>query len=70
MKTIGKTVYERKPDKESVRNTEGAFIPLKDGRIMYAYTHYYNDGEDFSSSSIAACYSQDYGLHWSGEDII
>lgn len=70
MRTIGKEVYRRASDAESRRNSEGAFLRLKDGRIMHAYSHYVGSGEDWDPSEIAACYSADDGRTWHGEDIL
>ena len=71
MGKVGTTVYERHADADSGRNSEGAFIDLKDGRIMYVYSHFIGgESDDWSSSSIAACFSADGGLTWTGEVIL
>jgi sialidase-1 len=73
MKIIGTEVYRRIATPDSVRNSEGAFICLKDGRIMHAYSHYDTKsvpGEDWTASDIAACYSDDGGKTWYGEEIL
>ena len=36
-----KIALELKPGPDNPRNSEGAFISLKDGRIMYIYSRYY-----------------------------
>ena len=36
---LGKIICDLAPKKNNPRNSEGAFIELKSGRIMFAYTH-------------------------------
>ncbi|MCF0173594.1 MAG: exo-alpha-sialidase [Bacteroidales bacterium] len=53
------------------RNSEGDFVLLGDGRILFVYTHFYGgDGnkEDHGSSYLASRCSHDHGRHWSSED--
>ena len=40
MKKIGKQVFFLPTNEQVTRNGEGAFIRLKDGRIMFGYTQY------------------------------
>lgn len=47
------------------RNSEGAFLELRDGRLIFAYTRFYGGGEDNAGADIAAVYSSDNGLTWS-----
>jgi len=73
MKVIGTEVYRRIASPDSSRNSEGSFIRLKNGRIMHAYSHYDTSsitGEDWTAGDIAACYSDDEGKTWHGEDIL
>lgn len=52
------------------RNSEGDFISLKDGRILYIYSHYTGtSGDDNASAYLAGRYSSDQGKTWTGEDI-
>jgi len=51
------------------RNSEGAFVTLSDGRIMYAYTRFRGKSwADDAPSDIAARYSADGGRTWSARD--
>ncbi|MDD4018065.1 MAG: exo-alpha-sialidase [Kiritimatiellae bacterium] len=60
---------ELPPVKGNPRNSEGAFITLKDGRIMFAYTHYMaGSGADHDPAHVAARYSSDGGKTWTDED--
>lgn len=54
------------PSENNPRNSEGDFITLKDGVIMFVYSHFYGDSRsDFGSSVLAARYSDDGGNSWS-----
>ncbi len=53
------------------RNSEGAFITLNDGRIMFAYSRFTGDDwNDHASADIAARYSSDNGKTWTENDEI
>ena len=62
---------ELKPGPDNPRNSEGAFMPLKDGRIMFAYSRYYGkSSSDHATADIAARYSSDKGATWTEKDEI
>ena len=62
---------ELKPGPDNPRNSEGAFIRLKDGRIMFAYSRYYGkSSSDHATADIAARYSSDKGATWTDKDEI
>ena len=55
--------------KGNPRNSEGAFVTLADGRLMYAYTRFYGRNEnDYGKATIVARYSADGGRTWSTDD--
>lgn len=59
-------VYWLKHKKNNPRNSEGAFITLGTGEILYAYSQY--DGQDWhdnASAVIASIVSSDGGFTWS-----
>jgi sialidase-1 len=57
------------PGPNNPRNSEGDFVTLKDGRIMFIYTHFVgNTASDFGNSHLAARYSSDGGATWTTED--
>ena len=58
-------VHQLDPTEDSPRNSEGAFVTLTDGRIMFAYTRFTGGGGDHDSAEIAALYSDDDGKTWS-----
>jgi len=58
------------PGKNNPRNSEGDFIRLKDGRIMFAYSHFTGGGSDHAAAHIAARYSRDDGKTWTEKDVV
>ena len=61
-----KTVWDRRPSADNPRNSEGDFIRLDDGRILYAYSCYHgNSHNDHAPCDVAASYSADEGETWS-----
>jgi photosystem II stability/assembly factor-like uncharacterized protein len=63
------TVLRLNSSETNPRNSEGSFVTLNDGRILFAYTHF--DGKsasDHSSAYIAGRYSDDGGKTWTRED--
>lgn len=59
------------PGPNNPRNSEGAFVRLKDGRLLLAYSHFYGDeGRDDSPSYVAARYSSDGGKTWGGDLVL
>ena len=58
------------PDSDNPRNSEGDFIELKDGRVMFVYTHFTGGGSDHAAAHLAARFSSDRGKNWTGEDTV
>jgi hypothetical protein len=56
------------PGPGNPRNSEGAFVQLKDGRILFAYTHFTGSESDEGTAHIAGRFSSDNGATWSTED--
>lgn len=55
---IGRIVRDFAPEKDNPRNSEGAFLTLKDGSVLFAYTRYSgNDWDDGAPADIYACVS-------------
>lgn len=50
------------------RNSEGDFITLKDGRILFVYTHFTGGAADHSSAFLAGRFSSDGGKTWTQAD--
>lgn len=54
---------------DNPRNSEGAFLTLKNGDILYVYTKYKGTSDqDHAPASLAARVSKDGGKTWSAED--
>ena len=71
MKKIGRQVLFIAPSENNPRNGEGAFIRLKDGSIMYAYTEYIgNNWHDHANARISAVVSYDEGETWSEKRVL
>lgn len=52
------------------RNSEGAFLSLRDGRILFAYSRYCADSaDDHADCEIAGVYSADGGRTWDTEHV-
>jgi len=58
------------PKNGNPRNSEGAFIQLRDGRLLFVYTHFTGGASDDSTAHIASRYSIDDGLTWTTDDVI
>lgn len=60
---------ELPPGEDNPRNSEASFITLKDGRIIYLYTHFTGkSGHDHAPSFLATRTSSDGGRTWTKED--
>lgn len=56
------------PGPGNPRNTEGAFVTLRDGRVLYAYTRFTGGTGDHDSATIVGRLSRDGGRSWTSED--
>ncbi|MEI6579936.1 MAG: sialidase family protein [Eubacteriales bacterium] len=71
MNQTGKIVHDLAPNEANKRNSEGAFVTLTDGRILFAYSRYSDKGfRDECSADIAAIISVDDGESWSEPQIL
>jgi hypothetical protein len=67
----GSIVLARNHGPGNPRNSEGAFVTLADGRVLFAYTRYRGeDWADHACADIAARCSGDGGRTWACEDRI
>lgn len=56
---------------DNPRNSEGDFITLKDGRILFVYSHYTGESaDDHAHAFLAGRYSSDGGETWTPEDVV
>lgn len=71
MKKIGREVLFIAATENNPRNGEGAFIRLKNGSIMFAYTEFIgNDWEDDAHARITAIFSKDEGETWTDKRVL
>lgn len=64
-----KEVLSLPPGLDNPRNSEGDFITLKDGTIMFIYSKYVGESSsDHAPASLTARYSKDGGNTWTTED--
>ncbi len=53
------------------RNSEGDFVELKDGSLLFIYSHYYGESaHDHATANLASRISKDRGITWSSSDKI
>jgi sialidase-1 len=57
------------PGPGNPRNTEGAFVTLRDGRILFAYSHFSGGGGDNDAATIVGRFSSDRGRTWTATDV-
>lgn len=70
-RTPGESVLELPPRPGNPRNSEGAFIDAKDGRILFIYSHFLGEsGSDHAKARLALRSSGDRGLTWSEDTFI
>ncbi|WP_373513248.1 sialidase family protein [Persicitalea sp.] len=62
-------VLDLRAHENNPRNSEGDFVTLKDGRILFIYAKYQGEGgSDFAPADLVARYSSDDGETWTTED--
>jgi len=63
------TVLRLTPNENNSRNSEGDFIMLNNGKLLFVYTRYNKgSGSDHDPAYLASRYSEDGGVTWSKED--
>ncbi len=58
------------PGEGNPRNSEGDFIQLEDGRILFVYTHFTGSASDHGEAFLAGRFSDDGGRTWTSEDTL
>lgn len=62
-------VLKLEPNRSNPRNSEGSFLTLKNGNILFVYTHYTaGQGGDHDPAHLASRISKDGGRTWSDQD--
>lgn len=63
------TVFKLEPGQDNPRNSEGDFVTLKSGRILFVYSHYTGtSSDDHATAFLASRFSDDNGKTWSQKD--
>ena len=66
----GKEIVLRlEPSKGNPRNSEGDFIQLKNGRILFIYTKFTGGSGDHAGAHLVSRFSDDNGKTWSKKDV-
>lgn len=61
----GNIMLDLAPSIGNPRNSEGSFLELKDGKLMFAFSRYIAEkGDDAEPAGIAVMYSSDQGRSW------
>ena len=55
---------------EHPRNSEGAFVTLRSGRVAYYYSQFSEGASDFSPCRVVEVHSDDQGRTWSGPKVM
>jgi len=63
-------VLNLEPTQALPRLSEGGFVTLKSGRILFIYTQFYGGAADESAARLAGIYSDDRGRTWSAPKTI
>ncbi len=63
-------VFNIEPSKDNPRNSEGSFVALKDGRILFCYSQFYGGSADGASAKIVGIESSDEGRTWGAPRVI
>ncbi|MBC8185402.1 exo-alpha-sialidase [candidate division KSB1 bacterium] len=67
----GKEITLRlEPKPGNPRNSEGDFIQLKDGRILFIYTHFTGGSGDNARAFLAGRFSKNGGKTWTTQDVL
>ncbi len=71
IKKIGREVLLLDAGEDNPRNSEGAFLELNDGRILFVYTRFTGDSwSDFASAALVAITSDNKGETWSDGRVV
>ena len=69
MKTLA--TFDINAGEGNCRNSEGAFVTLKNNRILFIHTRYQaGSGRDHDTADLAAWHSDDGGLTWTSDGVV
>lgn len=67
----GRIILDLAPQAGNPRNSEGSFLELKDGRLMFAFSRYIADkNDDAAPAGVAVMYSSDHGDSWTEPEML
>jgi len=66
--SLGEVVLDLNPSPENPRNSEGDFIQLDSGRIVFVYTRFSGGKDDNDAADLVSRFSDDGGRTWSAKD--
>ena len=67
---VNEVTLKVEPGPNNPRNSEGDFVTLKDGSILFVYSHFTGQsGGDFGNAYLAGRFSKDNGKTWTSEDV-
>ncbi len=58
-------VFQIEPSREFQRNSEGSFVTLNSGKILFIYTQFFGGEGDHSAARLVSVESEDQGKTWS-----
>jgi sialidase-1 len=64
----GETTLHVTSSQQNPRNSEGAMVTLKDGRVLLVYTRFEGVSSDFAPARLMGRFSSDRGKTWTGQD--
>ena len=68
---VGRVVKDIPPGEENPRNSEGAFLGLEDGSVLFVYSRFRGtSGNDDAPSDIARAVSEDGGESWHDAGVV
>ncbi|SDS49269.1 BNR repeat-like domain-containing protein [Opitutus sp. GAS368] len=62
--------HDLDPTPEHPRNSEGSYLTLRSGRILFEYSQFSDGQQDHSPSAIAEIHSDDQGRTWSQPKVV
>jgi hypothetical protein len=65
---IGRITLQLDPTARHPRRSEGSFVTLASGRVLFAYARFERSASDFGRATIVARHSDDAGCTWSASD--
>lgn len=62
--------FDLEPSPAHPRSTEGSYVTLRSGRILFAYSRFSGGRSDYDRSEIVEIHSDDQGRTWSAPRVV